>query len=138
MRLQRRKNQAVGGKISVEIACVKPGKEAGINVKEHIERVAQELLPELPEAFGNPDARVGHTRTNGTICGYRSGFLVDAKRHIVTALIFVTLNVGEAPTVVRALEKHHSIFGRYPKRLGLDSAFDRDVHYRTFFCSPSK
>ena len=115
-----------------KLASVKPGNDADLHTEEHLKQAARELLPELPEAFGNPDARVGHTRTNGTICGYRSGFLVDAKRHIITALIFVSLSVAEAPTVVSALEKHHSIFGRYPKRLGLDSAFDRDeVHCHT-------
>jgi hypothetical protein len=97
-----------------------------------VSQVAQELVPELPQAFGDPDATVGHTRTDGTLCGYRSGFLVDAKRFIITAVIFVTLSKTEAPTVTAALDTHYAIFGTYPKRLGLDSAFDRDnVHQYT-------
>jgi hypothetical protein len=96
---------------------------------DHLREVARQLVPSLPQAFGNPDAAVGHTRTNGTVCGYRSGFLVDAKHWIITAVVFVALNKPEAPTVITALNKHHGIFQRYPKRLGLDGAFDRDeVH----------
>jgi transposase len=96
---------------------------------EQVRAVARHLVPSLPQAFGNPDAAVGHTRTDGTLCGYRSGFLVDAKYRIITAVIFVALNVAEAPTLLTALDKHYEIFRRYPKRLGVDSAFDRDeVH----------
>ena len=96
---------------------------------EHLRQVARQLVSHLPQAFGNPDAAVGHTRTDGTVCGYRSGFLVDAKHWIITAVVFVALNKPEAPTVITALDKHYGIFQRYPDRLGLDSAFDRDeVH----------
>ena len=97
---------------------------------EHLRRVAGDLVPTLPQAFGNPDASVGHSRTDGTLCGYRSGFLVDANRFIITAVVFVTLSTAEAPTVITALDKHYAIFGRFPKRLGLDSAFDRDEVHR--------
>jgi hypothetical protein len=89
-------------------------------------------VPTLPQAFGNPDAAVGHTRTDGPVCGYRSGFLVDAKHWIITAVVFVALNKPEAPTAITALDKHRAIFQRYPARLGVDSAFDRDeVHLGT-------
>lgn len=99
---------------------------------DHLRQVARQLVPGLPQAFGNPDAAVGHTRTDGTVCGYRSGFLVDAKHWIITAVIFVALNQPEAPTVITALDKHYELFQRYPKRLGVDSAFDRDeVHQST-------
>ncbi len=99
---------------------------------EQVGEVAQQLVTSLPQAFGNPDAAVGHTRTNGTLCGYRSGFLVDAKCRIITAVIFVALNMAEAPTLITALDKHYEIFERYPERLGVDSAFDRDeVHQAT-------
>ena len=97
--------------------------------RDDLRQVASQLAPTLPQAFGNPDAAVGHTRTNGTMCGYRSGFLVDAQHRIITAVVFVALNTAEAPTVLTALDKHYAIFHRYPQRLGLDSAFDRDeVH----------
>ncbi len=96
---------------------------------ERLRAVARQLAPSLPQAFGNPDAAVGHTRTDGTLCGYRSGLLVDAKRRIIVAVIVVALNCVEAPAAIRALDKYYAIFGCYPKRLGLDSAFDRDeVH----------
>lgn len=99
---------------------------------EHLREVARQIGPSLPQAFGNPDAAVGYTRTNGTMCGYRSGFLVDAKHWIITAVVFVALNKPEAATVIPALDKHYAIFQRYPDRLGLDSAFDRDeVHLGT-------
>jgi transposase len=97
---------------------------------ERLHDVARELLASLPQAFGNPDATVGHTRTNGTICGYRSGFLADAKHWIITAVVFAGLDKGEAPTVIKALDKHYEIFGSHPKNLGLDSAFDRDEVHR--------
>jgi hypothetical protein len=93
-------------------------------------QLAGALIPTLPQAFGNPDAAVGHTRTDGTLCGYRSGFLVDAKHWIITAVVFVALNQPEAPTAITALDKHYAIFQRYPKRLGVDSAFDRDEVHR--------
>lgn len=96
---------------------------------EHLRAVARQLGPSLPQAFGNPDAAVGHTRTDGTLCGYRSGLLVDAKRRIIVAVVVVALNCVEAPLVIQALDKHYAVFQRHPKRLGLDSAFDRDeVH----------
>ena len=96
---------------------------------EHLRAVARQLVPSLPQAFGNPDAAVGHTRTDGTLCGYRSGLLVDAKRRIIVAVVVVALNCVEAPLVIQALDKHYAVFQRHPKRLGLDSAFDRDeVH----------
>jgi transposase len=97
---------------------------------EYCRQLAGELIPTLPQAFGNPDAAVGHTRTDGTVCGYRSGFLVDAKHWIITAVVFVALNQPEAPTAITALDKHYAIFQRYPKRLGVDSAFDRDEVHR--------
>ncbi len=93
---------------------------------ERLRAVARQLAPSLPQAFGNPDAAVGHTRTDGTLCGYRSGLLVDAKRRIIVAVIVVALNCVEAPAALQALDKYYAIFGCYPKRLGLDSAFDRD------------
>lgn len=100
--------------------------EAGL---ERLREVARRLVPSLPQAFGNPDAAVGHTRTDGTLCGYRSGLLVDAKRRIIVAVIVVALNGVEAPAALQALDKYYAICGCYPKRLGLDSAFDRDeVH----------
>jgi hypothetical protein len=95
-----------------------------------LREVARRLASYLPQAYGNPDAAVGHTRADGTLCGYRSGFLVDAKRRIITAVVVVALNCVEAPRVTEALDKHYAIFGRYPKRLGLDSAFDRDEVHR--------
>jgi len=102
------------------------------NLKAKLIQVAGDLIPMLPQAFGNPDATVGHTRTDGTICGYRSGFLVDAKHFIIIAVIFVTLAKAEAPTLITALEKYYDLFGKYPKQIGLDSAFDRDeVHAYT-------
>ena len=97
---------------------------------DHLRQVARELMTNLPQAFGNPDAAVGHTRTDGTLCGYRSGFLVDAKRWIIVAVVVVALNRPEAPQVIKALDKHYAIFKRHPKRLGLDSAFDRDEVHR--------
>ena len=110
----------------------RPTPSSSQDVQETVRQVAQKLAPELPQAFGDSEATVGHTRTNGTLCGYRSGFLVDAKRRIITAIIVVTLATAEAPTVISALEKQYALFGRYPLRLGLDSAFDRDtVHVYT-------
>lgn len=94
---------------------------------ERLGEVAHRLVPSLPQAFGNLDAAVGHTRTDGTLCGYRSGLLVDAKRRIIVAVIVVALNCVEAPAARQALDQYYAIFGGYPKRLGLDSAFDRDA-----------
>ena len=86
-------------------------------------------MPSLPQDFGNPDAVVGHTRTDGTLCGYRSGLLVDAKWRIIVAVIFVALNCVEAPLVIQALDKQYAIFRSYLQGLGMDSAFDHDeVH----------
>ncbi len=110
----------------------RPTPQPSGGVRDAVRQVAQELVPELPQAFGDQQATVGHTRTNGTLCGYRSGFLVDATRRIITAIIVVTLATAEAPTVISALEKHDALFDRYPLRLGLDSACDRDtVHVYT-------
>ena len=96
-------------------------------LRESIRQAAQPLVSALPQAFGDHEAPVGHTRTTGTLCGYRRGFLVDAKRRIITAVIVVTLATAEASTVLSALEQYHARFDRYPLRLGLDSAFDRDT-----------
>lgn len=107
-------------------------REVPQTTEEQLREAARHLVPSLPQAFGNPDAAVGHTRTDGTLCGYRSGFLVDAKCRIITAVMFVALNTAEAPTLLKALDKHYAIFQRYPTRVGLDSAFDRDeVHQGT-------
>ena len=103
------------------------GSEVDESPDTQLRRVAQVLVSDLPQAFGDPEATVGHTRTDGTLCGYRSGFMVDAKRRIITAVIVVTLATAEAPTVLAALKKHRALFGRFPDRLGLDSAFDVDV-----------
>lgn len=106
--------------------------ETPASLADHLRDVARELISSLPQAFGNPDAAVGHTRTDGTLCGYKTGFLVDVKCWIITAVIFIAVNKPEAPTVVEALDKHYAIFARYPENLGLDSAFDRDeVHSYT-------
>jgi hypothetical protein len=95
--------------------------------EESVRQAAQALVSALPQAFGDPEATVGHTRTTGTLCGYRSGFLVDAKRRIITAVTVVTLATAEGPTVIDALTQYHARFERYPLRLGLDSAFDQDT-----------
>lgn len=106
--------------------------ETPLSLADLMRDVACELIPDLPQAFGNPDAAVGHTRTDGTLCGYKTGFLVDVKCWIITAVTFIAVNKPEAPTVVEALDKHYAIFARYPENLGLDSAFDRDeVHSYT-------
>ncbi|MCA8837706.1 MAG: transposase, partial [Proteobacteria bacterium] len=96
------------------------------DAKARLRQVGELLVPTLPQAWGNPDATVGHTRTDGTLCGYRSGFLVDAKRLIVTAVVFTGLTQREAPSVLTALDTHYAIFQRYPQRLGLDSAYEYD------------
>ncbi|MFQ5796863.1 MAG: transposase [Candidatus Bipolaricaulia bacterium] len=106
--------------------------ETPASLADLVRDVARELIPSLPQAYGNPDAAVGHTRTDGTLCGYKSGFLVDVKCWIITVVMFIAVNKPEAPTVVEALDKHYAIFARYPENLGLDSAFDRDeVHSYT-------
>lgn len=105
----------------------RPAQSAGAPLGEAVRQAAQALVSALPQAFGDPDATVGHTRTTGTLCGYRSGFLVDAKRRIITAVTVVTLATAEAPTVISALKQHYRVFERYPRRLGLDSAFDQDT-----------
>ena len=118
-------------RITQKISELKERAKGGSKVTiESLRQRAGELVPVLPQSFGNPDASVGHTRTDGTLCGYRSGFLVDAKRFIITAVVFVNLSTGEACTAITALDKHYALFGRYPKRLGLDSAFDRDEVHR--------
>jgi transposase len=94
-----------------------------------LRRLAGQCVPLLPQAFGNPDAAVGHTRTDGTLCGYRGGLLTDAQHWIITAVVFEPLNQPEAPAVLTALKAHQDLFRRLPERIGLDSAFDRDpVH----------
>jgi transposase len=107
-----------------------PTSTTGDPVREAVRQAAQALVSALPQAFGDRQATVGHPRTNGTVCGYRSGFLVDAKRRIITAVVVVTLVTAEGPTVISALEQYHARFGRYPLRLGLDSAFDQDTVHR--------
>jgi hypothetical protein len=107
-----------------------PTSTTGDLFREAVRQAAQALVSALPQAFGDRQATVGHTRTNGTVCGYRSGFLVDAKRRIITAVVVVTLATAEGPTVISALEQYHARFGRYPLRLGLDSAFDQDTVHR--------
>jgi len=96
------------------------------DAKARLLQVGARLVPALPQAWGNPDATVGHTRTDGTLCGYRSGFLVDAKHLIISAVVFTGLTVREAPSVLTALDRHYAIFQRYPQRLGLDSAYEYD------------
>ena len=105
----------------------RPVSEATEPLDTQLRQVAQAVVPDVPQAFGDQEASVGHTRTDGSLCGYRSGILVDAKRRIITAVIVVTLTMTEAPTVLSALTKHAKIFGRHPSRVGLDSAFDVDV-----------
>jgi len=108
----------------------RPASTTAEALREALRQAAQTLVPALPQAFGDQEATVGHTRTTGTLCGYRSGFLVDAKRRIITAVVVVTLATAEASTVLSALEQYHARFDRYPLRLGLDSAFDRDTVHR--------
>ena len=95
-----------------------------------VREIAEKLVAELPQTFGNADAKVGRMNKTGTLCGYRSGFLVDAKKRIITAVIFVAVTSREAPTLLTALSKHQAIFQRYPQRLGLDAAFDDDEVHR--------
>ncbi len=108
----------------------RPASTTAEALRKALRQAAQALVPALPQAFGDPEATVGHTRTTGTLCGYRSGFLVDAKRRIITAVTVVTLATAEGPTVISALEQYHARFDRYPLRLGLDSAFDQDPVHR--------
>ncbi len=115
---------------TIDAKCAEVYKNQARGAPAYAPQVARRLVPSLPQAFGNPDAAVGHTRTDGTLCGYRSGLLVDAKRRIIVAVIVVALNCVEAPAALQALDKYYAIFGCYPKRLGLDSAFDRDEVHR--------
>lgn len=98
-------------------------------LKGHFRRVGQALKPSIPHAWGDLAARVGVLSTGRSICGYLAGYLVDSKCNVIVGLLSVAANTTQAPQVKTVLDRVKHWLGRLPKRLGLDSAFDRDQVY---------
>jgi transposase len=104
-------------------------KELLTTLKDHFCRVGQALKPSIPHAWGDLAARVGSLSTGRSFCGYLAGYLVDSKCNVIVGLLSVAANTAQAPQVKTVLERMKHCLGRLPKRLGLDSAFDRDQVY---------
>ena len=83
----------------------------------------------IPHAWGDLTARVGTLSAGRTVCGYLAGYLVDSKFNIIVGLVSVPANVVQAPQVKVVVDRVKNWLGQLPKRLGLDSAFDRDQVY---------
>ena len=98
-------------------------------LKDHLCRAGQALKPSIPHAWGDLDARIGILSTGRSICGYLAGYLVDSKCNVIVGLLSVAANTAQAPQVKTVLDRVKHWVGRLPKRLGLDSAFDRDQVY---------
>ena len=104
-------------------------KELLTALKAHFCRVGQALKPSIPHAWGDLAARVGSLSTGRSFCGYLAGYLVDSKCNVIVGLLSVAANTAQAPQVKTVLDRVKHWLGRLPKRLGLDSAFDRDQVY---------
>jgi transposase len=98
-------------------------------LKDHFRGVGQALKPSIPHAWGDLAARVGTLSTGRTMCGYLAGYLVDSKCNVIVGLLSVAANTAQTPQVKIVLDRVKAWLGRLPKRLGLDSAFDRDQVY---------
>jgi len=98
-------------------------------LKEHLCQVGRALTPSVPHAWGDLSARVGTLSAGRSICGYLAGYLVDSKCNVIIGLLSVPANTAQAPQVKIVVDKVKNCLGRLPKRLGLDSAFDRKQVY---------
>jgi transposase len=103
--------------------------QAWAALKNHLHQVGQALKSTIPHAWGDLTARVGTLSAGRTVCGYLAGYLVDSKFNIVVGLVSVPANVVQAPQVKVVVDRMKNWLGQLPKRLGLDSAFDRDQVY---------
>jgi transposase len=98
-------------------------------LKEHLCQVGRALVSTIPHAWGDLSARVGTLSTGRPVCGYLAGYLVDSKCNVIVGLVSVAANTAQAPQVKVVVDKVKDWLGRLPRRLGLDSAFDRDQVY---------
>jgi transposase len=95
----------------------------------HLRQVGQALRPSVPHAWGDLSARVGTLSAGRTVCGYLVGYLVDGAHNIIVGLVSVPANIAQESQVKVVLDKTKRLLGRPPRRLGLDSAFDKDSVY---------
>jgi hypothetical protein len=93
-------------------------------LRGRLKRVAQQLKARLPHARGDRDARVGWVNDVLLKCGYWLGFLVDARRFVITAVRVVPLNVGQNSQMLAALDTHKERVAAYPHAVAADSAQD--------------
>jgi transposase len=98
-------------------------------LKEQLCQVGRALTPTIPHAWGDLSARVGTLSTGRSICGYLAGYLVDSRCNVIVGLVSVAANTAQAPQVKLVVNQVKDCLGRLPRRLGLDSAFDRDQVY---------
>jgi transposase len=90
-----------------------------------------QLHQEMPRARGDADARIGHTSTGETFCGYLSGNMVDGKYSVITATHLEAGNQYAPTGLVESgvAEQHVERVGAPPQQGALDAAFDHpDVH----------
>lgn len=91
---------------------------------ERLKQVAQQLKERLPHARGDRDARIGRVSEMVLKCGYWLGFLVDARRFVITAVRVVPLNVSQQTQLPAALDAHQERVAAYPQAVAADSAQD--------------
>lgn len=103
--------------------------QALTKLRAHLGQVGRALKPSVPHAWGDLAARVGVLSTGTSICGYLAGYLVDGEHNIIVGLVTVAANAAQAPQIKVVLDKTKRLLRRLPRRLGLDSAFDRDQVY---------
>jgi transposase len=75
-------------------------------------------------AVTDPDARVGHTSTHQSFCGYRVSTLLDADSGILTAVGVQRGNGREATALLDLVDAHTAITARPPAALSADKAHD--------------
>jgi hypothetical protein len=115
--------EAVRAVLAAEPASV-PAAPAPPTLRGRLKQVAQQLKDHLPHARGDRDARVGWVNDVLLKCGYWLGFLVDARRFVITAVRVVPLNVGQNTQMFAALDTHQERVAAYPHAVAADSAQD--------------
>ena len=105
-------------------------------LSQHLQQVGHELKATIPHAWGDLSARVGTLSAGNQVCGYLAGYLVDSKCNVIVGLVSVAANTAQASQAKVVVEKVKRWLGRLPRRLGLDSAFDRDQVYLDLSAEP--
>jgi transposase len=85
----------------------------------------EDLLEQMPEARGDPDARWGSTKRGQYFCGYLSGLMINGKRRVIAGTQLVAGNMAQVEALLSSHlpTDYRERSGQAPQQAALDAGF---------------